>query len=123
MPNKAKLSQYKPWGKSVSINLFDCDISLFYPDPIKKFINEVIKVVDMKAHGPCYVDCFGIGELKGYSAMQFIETSSITVHTDEPGKRCFIDIFSCKDFDSKLAAEISNKYFQAKRIKYITLTR
>ena len=32
--------------------------------------------------------------------MQFIETSSITIHADEVWARCFVDVFSCRPFDA-----------------------
>ena len=39
---------------------------------------------------------FGDGRSEGWSAMQLIETSSITIHADAfPGRRC-IDVFSCR---------------------------
>ena len=43
--------------------------------------------------------------------MQFIETSTITVHADEMGSRCFVDIFSCKAFDPTAAAAIATEHF------------
>lgn len=120
MPN----TKYIPWGKSISINLYDCDLKkISDPNTIKQFIKEVIDVVDMVAHGPCHIDRFGIGNLEGYSAMQFIETSSITVHCDEPGRRCFIDIFSCKDFDGNKAEAFSKTYFEASRVISTVLIR
>ena len=39
--------------------------------------------------------------------MQFIETSSITVHADEVFGRCFVDVFSCRRFDPERAAAIA----------------
>ena len=42
-----------------------------------------IDAIGMRAHGPLMIERFGDGELEGWSAMQFIETSSITVHADE----------------------------------------
>lgn len=115
---------YKQWGKSVSINLYSCDLELISkPAPIKKYIQDVIKVVNMKAYGPVRIGRFGVGDLEGYSAMQFIETSSITVHCDEPDSRVFIDIFSCRHFDSKKAAYFSKKYFKAKKMKFATMER
>lgn len=115
---------YKPWGKTLSINLFGCDLAVISnPASIKKYIRDVIIVVNMKAYGPVHIDRFGIGKLEGYSAMQFIETSSITVHCDEPDRRTFIDIFSCKNFDSKKAAHFSKTYFGARKMKYVTLIR
>src|SRR5258706_10132197 len=94
-----------PWGKSVAINLFDCHHdSLTDPDVLRDFVSSIIKHIDMVAHGPCLVERFGVGDIEGYSALQFIETSSVTLHADEIHDRCFIDIFSCRDFDTKAAA-------------------
>ena len=43
--------------------------------------------------------------------MQFIETSTLTIHADEVGGRCYVDVFSCKAFDPELAAGIAARYF------------
>jgi hypothetical protein len=52
--------------------------------------------------------------LEGPSAMQFIETSSITIHADETAGRCFIDVFSCREFDPDAAAEIAVAHFDGR---------
>ena len=62
----------------------------------------------MRAHGPVHLERFGQGELEGWSAMQFIETSSITIHADEVGGRCFVDVFSCRAFDPQVGGEGSD---------------
>lgn len=114
----------KPWGKSVAIDLHECEHDrLTDPELLKQFVAQVIEVVGMEAHGPCYVDRFGDGELEGYSAMQFIKTSAITVHLDEVSNRAFIDIFSCKDFNADLAAEFTKDFFHASKSKVTTLVR
>ena len=115
---------YKQWGKSTAIDLHDCDLKkISDPEVIKEFFPKIIAEIDMMAHGPVHLDRFGQGNLEGYSAMQFIETSSITVHCDEPGRRCFIDIFSCKDFDERAAERFSKRYFDSKKSKATTLVR
>lgn len=63
------------------------------------------------------------GKLEGCSAMQFIKTSSITIHFDEEKNRAFIDIFSCKKFNPKKAEKFSKKFFRAKRSKMTILIR
>lgn len=114
----------KPWGKSIAIDLTDCEHSrLIDPELLKQFIGEIIPLIGMKAHGPCYVDRFGEGDIEGISAMQFIKTSSITVHLDEVGNRAFIDIFSCKDFDAEKAVKVAQEFFQAKQSKPTVLLR
>jgi len=55
--------------------------------------------------------------------MQFIMTSSITVHLDEVNNRAFIDIFSCKKFDVNIATKFCKDFFRAKSIRYKNLYR
>lgn len=117
-------NEQKPWGKSAAIDLSGCAHErLIDPELLKNFVAEIIKIVDMEAHGPCYVDRFGEGELTGYSAMQFIKTSTITVHLDEVGNRAFVDIFSCKNFDADKAANFSKDFFAAETAKLTVLER
>jgi S-adenosylmethionine/arginine decarboxylase-like enzyme len=81
------------------------------PDRIREFVAEVIPAIGMRAHGETQLARFGDGALEGWSAMQFIETSSITVHADEVDDRCFVDVFSCKPFDHNRAAAIARRWF------------
>jgi len=81
------------------------------PDSIRAFVPSVIEAIGMRAHGPLRLERFGNGELEGWSAMQFIETSSITIHADEFSGRCYVDVFSCKAFDPELAATIAEQHF------------
>ena len=103
---------YAPWGLLAAIDLHGCDRSrLADPDSIRRFVPTVVDAIGMRVHGPLALDRFGDGELEGWSAMQFIETSSITLHADEVLGRCFIDVFSCRPFDPDLAAEIAVDHF------------
>jgi S-adenosylmethionine decarboxylase len=103
---------YVPWGMLAAIDLHGCERSrLEDPDTLRRFVPSLIDAIGMRAHGPLALDRFGDGELEGWSAMQFIETSSITVHADEVSARCFVDIFSCRLFDSEVAAAIAVAHF------------
>lgn len=120
------LSFDKQWGKSAHIDLVDCNHDrLTSAEILEAFVKGVVSKIGMVAHGPCYIERFGTEEdsLEGYSAMQFIETSSITVHLDEVGNRAYIDIFSCKDFDAQEAFEFCKQYFEAQSGKVTTLDR
>jgi hypothetical protein len=73
-----------PWGMLAAIDLHGCERSrLEEPDTLRRFVPSLIDAIGMRGHGPLALDRFGDGELEGWSAMQFIETSSITVHNDE----------------------------------------
>lgn len=103
------------WGRATSLDLHECNKELLQdPKAIKQFIRKLAKAIKMKRHGPARVEKFGSGKLKGWSGMQFIETSSIVIHCDDKGGRAFIDIFSCKKYNPKIVAKFSKKFFGAK---------
>ena len=101
-----------PWGMMAVVDLHDADRErLADPDNIRAFVADVVDAIGMVTHGPTLLERFGEGDLEGWSAIQFIETSSLTIHADEFGGRCYIDVFSCKPFDPEVAAEIAMQYF------------
>jgi S-adenosylmethionine/arginine decarboxylase-like enzyme len=103
---------YVPWGMLAAIDLHGCDEDrLADSDNIRRFVPALLSAIGMRAHGGLMMDRFGDGELEGWSALQFIETSSITLHADEVFGRCFVDVFSCRPFDPNLAAEIAVEHF------------
>jgi S-adenosylmethionine/arginine decarboxylase-like enzyme len=103
---------YLPWGMLAGIDLHGCARQrLEDPDSIRRFVPALVDAIAMQAHGPLMLERFGDGELEGWSAMQFIETSSITVHADEVAGRCFIDVFSCRSFDADRAAAVAVEHF------------
>lgn len=103
------------WGRSASIDLHKCDPSLVSdPKAIKKFVKELAEKLKMRRVGSTIVKRFGHGRLRGYSMMQFIETSTITAHFDEFGERAFIDVFSCKKYNAKTVGNFCKKFFKAK---------
>jgi len=100
--------RYVPWGQLAAIDLHGCERALLEdPDRIRAFVTTLVDAIEMRAHGPVLLERFGDGEIEGWSAMQFIETSSITVHADEFGGRCFVDVFSCRAFDADRAAAVA----------------
>ena len=101
-----------PWGMLAAIDLHDADRArLADPNVIRAFVAAVIDAIGMRAHGPLMIERFGDDELEGWSALQFIETSSITVHADEMGGRCFVDVFSCRAFDGQVVGEVVRAHF------------
>jgi S-adenosylmethionine decarboxylase len=103
---------YVPWGMLAAIDLHGCERGrLEDADTLRRFVPSLIEAIGMRAHGPLALDRFGDGELEGWSAMQFIETSSVTVHADEVAGRCFVDVFSCRPFDAEVAAAVAVAFF------------
>ena len=60
---------------------------------------------------------------KGTSAVQFILTSSVVVHTLDVMAAVYINIFACKQFDPALAEEITREWFKASECRATFLER
>ena len=104
METQQDYDKNRSWGMVASVNVYGCDKDIIKtPSLIKDFIVALSDSIDMKRHGEPMIERFAEGSLEGYSALQFIETSSITMHFDEGEDRAFVDIFSCKYFEPEAA--------------------
>ncbi len=109
------------YGYDLVLDLESCDTSKFNRDGLRKYIIQLCDVIEMKrGPGPYFWDDHGLDaeqleqeapHLEGTSVIQFIETSSIVIHTLVKLKKVFLDCFSCKTFDPKKASEFTRKYF------------
>ena len=105
------------WGMVASIDVHHCTPEkLRSVESIQAAIDGLVAAAEMVKHGPAHIERFG-DESKhpgpGYSAMQFIETSSITIHCDEYENRVFVDLFSCKLFNPEVVAQFTKDFFGA----------
>ena len=112
----------KPYGYELILDLHNCDPNTFSRKSIRKFFNELCKQIDMKAEKLCWWDDYGLepefqqtqSHTKGTSAIQFILTSNITIHTLDILENVYINVFSCKAFDTELALKFSEEWFRGK---------
>jgi S-adenosylmethionine decarboxylase len=112
LESRAGDRELRSWGMLAALDIHGCTRArLADPAIIGAFVRALIDAIGMRAHGPLRLERFGYGELEGWSAMQFIETSSITVHADEVAGRCFIDVFSCRTFDAQRASAVAVEHF------------
>ena len=112
------------WGQLTHIDLFECEEDLLLDkEKLAEFSLTLCKKIKMRPHGNPIIDRFGEGDLFGLSSVQFIETSTITTHLDDKGRRAFIDIFSCKTFDGNIAVKFSKDFWMAKEAKFNTVMR
>ena len=112
------------WGKEAIFNLYRCNpYSIRSPARIADFTKTLVAAIDMKAYGAPQIIHFGTGPRGGYTLVQLIETSNITAHFAEEENKAFINVFSCKDFDVKVAEEVINNFFQPHNITSIVLER
>ena len=115
-----KYNDEKQWGLAVCIDLGECDhAKISSKEHITQFAIDLAKYIDMKRYGEPIVVFFGDApKVQGYSLLQLIETSQISGHFAEDTDRCFIDVFSCKQFPPQKTAKFVQDYFGAKKMEY-----
>lgn len=121
----------KPYGHELIIDLHWCDIGKFNRKSLDGYFKKICKAIDMAQCERYFWDDVGVPEeekqtsphTKGTSAVQFILTSSIVIHTLELLNSAYINIFSCKAFDAKLAEDITKKWFKSTEVVSHLITR
>ena len=61
--------------------------------------------------------------LVGTSAVQFIKTSNITIHSLDLLQKVFLNVFSCKDFDENVVVNFSATWFEGRVVKQTVVER
>ena len=119
------------YGKEIILDLHECDSSVFTREDITKFFELLCDKINMTRCDLHFWDdletpsCFKETEphLVGTSAIQFIKTSNVTIHTLDILKRVYLNIFSCKDFDDNVAKEFSEQFFKGKSVNTVVVRR
>lgn len=110
------------YGKELIIDLKGCDTSKFTRKDLKKYFRELCELIDMKREDLHFWDDKDVPKkyrrtephVVGITAVQFIITSSITIHALSVLKEAYINIFSCKEFSTGDAVDFTRRFFNAK---------
>jgi len=115
----------EPWGILSSIDLYDCTPETIRDAAkIKQFVAELCVLIDMKRFGETQVVYFGDDEkVSGFSMTQLIETSLISAHFANLTNTTYLDVFSCKYYDSEKAANFAKEFFGAKEVRLQVINR
>lgn len=121
----------KSYGKELILDLYGCDPTTFNRDSIEKWLDGLCELIDMDQEDLHFWDYEEDPEgkaeapdhLLGTTAVQFITTSDIRIHALDKLKECYINIFSCKDFDVVDAWNFTSKWFGAKTVDHNVIER
>jgi S-adenosylmethionine decarboxylase len=119
------------YGKELILDLHECDSNTFNRKSIKMYFIDLCKLIDMKrCNLHFWDDLYSSEEEKqtsphtvGTSAIQFILTSNITIHTLDLLGNVYINIFSCKDYDAQVAEKFSKEWFKGQVVKSTIIER
>lgn len=119
------------YGKELILDLHNCDPSTFNRKSLKKYFKELCLLIDMNRAKLTWWDDYNVAEeerqtephLKGTSAVQFIMTSNITIHTLDLLAAVYINLFSCKEFESNIVKQFSSDWFKGKIVSSHEINR
>ncbi len=115
----------KIYGYELIMDLHECDVSTFNRSSLQAFFKKLCDEIKMQRCELHFWDDVGVPpedqqtspHTKGTSAVQFILTSTIVVHTLDLLKAVYINIFSCKEFDKDKAEKLTREWFGAKECR------
>ncbi len=107
------------WGYHTLFDCESCSKETLTEENIRSFISNVVPTIGMVSYGDPMIAHFATHDpdAAGYSFCQMIETSNITGHFVDKTGDCYIDIFSCKKYDTGLATGVIVDFFSPKEIK------
>ena len=115
---KRKYNMNKSWGLLTSIDLHKCSPEIIRDsEKIKEFVYKLCNLMKVKRFGECIVVHFGEREdIAGFSMIQLIETSLISGHFANKTNNAYLDVFSCRYYDSKKVVKFAKKVFESKSL-------
>jgi len=107
------------YGIELILDLHGCDAAKFTRPSITEYFERLCDLIDMEREDLHFWDDVGRPEedrqtsphTQGTSAVQFILTSSIVIHTLDQMGAVYINMFSCKQFDPKAAEQFTIDWF------------
>lgn len=121
----------RDYGKEVILDIHNCDPTTFNRKSIKTYFTQLCDLIDMERCKLCWWDDHGVPpeeqetepHLKGTTAIQFIKTSNITIHTLDILERVYLNIFSCKDFDENVVKKLTSDWFKGEVVNFHVIER
>ena len=105
------------WGYHLSMDCYEGDKEAIKDyDTIYNFTKELVEKIDMVAYGEPQIIHFGTGDKEGFTLIQLIETSNICAHFVNDNGNFYLDVFSCKEFETAVVEEVVSKYFKPKTV-------
>lgn len=106
------------WGHHLILDAAGCNENRRDRAAIASFSDALVSAVGMVAFGAPIIEHFGHDdpETSGFTLVQLIETSNITAHFCDNTGEIYLDLFSCKDFDSETAVAVFRRHFAPQRL-------
>ncbi|MCH9052985.1 MAG: S-adenosylmethionine decarboxylase [Proteobacteria bacterium] len=130
-PQTVAEEESSSYGYELVLDLHGCNSAKFNRADIDGYFTELCQRISMRKCEVHFWDDVGVPieerqispQTKGTSAVCFILTSTVVVHTLDILEAVYVNIFSCKTFDPAVAAEFTEDWFQAGSCKSTFIPR
>jgi S-adenosylmethionine/arginine decarboxylase-like enzyme len=110
-----------PYGFELILDLHGCNPSRFSRESIERYFTDLCELIQMEHCEVHFWDDVGVPldeqqtlpHTKGTSAVCFILTSSIVIHTLDLLAAVYVNILSCRSFDPVAARKFTQTWFNA----------
>jgi len=117
------------FGKLLILDCDDCKGIIDHKNYIQTFIDNLVEEMGMKKKGDTIFEYFEDNDynrqrdIVGYSVVQIISLSNITIHINEISRTMYLDVFTCGDLNEEKVISLVNDYFKPTKIKNKVITR
>lgn len=118
------------YGQELILDIHNVPKGMIHKKHIRKFAEKLADEIGMK-RGPIYLwgEEKELGthpdnpKIDGISCVQFVYTSSITIHAIDELDKVFVNIFSCKEFDAEKAKQFVLENFKGEVVEEHNIVR
>lgn len=114
------------WGYHQILDVGGCAKALMSDrQNVYLWITNLVKAIDMEPIGEPRIEYTAAHDINkaGFTAVQIIVTSSIVAHFIDATGQIYIDVFSCKKFNTDVVKHSIKQYFRAEKMREFFLTR
>lgn len=119
----------KIFGNELLLDAYNCQKYLNKKEYIQLFIDELVLKTGMKKKGKTIFEYFEDNEynrerdIVGYSVVQIISLSNITLHINEISKSVYLNFFTCGELNDELVVKIFKNYFDPEHFRISIVER
>jgi len=117
------MTKRKPFGIHFILDADQCEGDLKDKKHIQSFIDTLVDKLDMKKKGETVFEYFEDNDynrerdIVGWSVVQIISLSNITIHINEISRTIYLDVFTCGDLDDSKVTLLVSDFFKPTKIK------
>lgn len=119
------------FGKELIVDLHGCNTERFNREDLDEFFENVCGILGVERDDVYFWDDLEVPEeeqqtephTQGTTAVQFILTSNVTVHTLDQLEAVYLNVFSCGDYDEGKVLRYAKGFFGARVASHEVLKR